>query len=306
MALQGNGKNALYAFGVIALLSCFWTTPAQALCTPLGTTTSAIGLCKPQGGETGWTAAINANWDLVDANVGTIPTGAVMFYAGNSPPTGWYACDGSAKSRTTDSKLYAIVGTTYGVGDGSTTFNIPDGRSRTPMFAGTGSFVSSTDFSNVNTGTDVITVTTNNSLYTGTAVTFATTGAAPAGLVNGNPYFVINVSSTSIKLASSLANAVAGTQIDLTTQGSGTHSVTVAYTTRNLADVGGEETHAETITEMPSHTHVTGSALPFAGGGAFTFAVGTSTITTVTGSTGGSTAANNMQPFLSFTCMVKR
>ena len=59
-----------------------------------------------------------------------MPTGSLMPYAGASAPTGYFLCDGSAKSRTTYAGLFAIIGTTYGVGDGSTTFNIPDLRGR--------------------------------------------------------------------------------------------------------------------------------------------------------------------------------
>ncbi len=56
------------------------------------------------------------------------PIGTVNSYAGSSAPQGWLICNGAAISRTTYADLFAIVGTTYGVGDGSTTFNIPDLR----------------------------------------------------------------------------------------------------------------------------------------------------------------------------------
>jgi len=59
-----------------------------------------------------------------------MPTASLMPYAGSSAPTGYLLCDGAAISRTTYSSLFGIVGTTYGVGDGSTTFNIPDLRGR--------------------------------------------------------------------------------------------------------------------------------------------------------------------------------
>jgi microcystin-dependent protein len=54
-------------------------------------------------------------------------------------PVKWLACDGAAISRTTYAALFAAVGTAWGVGDGSTTFNLPDLRGRTPIGAGTGS-----------------------------------------------------------------------------------------------------------------------------------------------------------------------
>ncbi len=67
------------------------------------------------------------------------PTGTVAQYAGSSAPTGWLLCDGTAVSRATYAALFAIIGTTYGVGDGSTTFNLPDIRGRAPIGAGQGS-----------------------------------------------------------------------------------------------------------------------------------------------------------------------
>ena len=57
-----------------------------------------------------------------------IPAGAIMPFAMNSTPTGWLATDGTAVSRSTYANLFAAISTTYGVGDGSTTFNLPDLR----------------------------------------------------------------------------------------------------------------------------------------------------------------------------------
>lgn len=59
-----------------------------------------------------------------------VPTGAVMPYAGTTEPTGWLFCYGQAVSRTTYADLFTAISTTYGVGDGSTTFNLPDLRGR--------------------------------------------------------------------------------------------------------------------------------------------------------------------------------
>lgn len=57
-----------------------------------------------------------------------VPAGSMMAYAGASSPTGYLFCDGSAVSRSTYSALFAAIGTGYGAGDGSTTFNLPDTR----------------------------------------------------------------------------------------------------------------------------------------------------------------------------------
>lgn len=62
-----------------------------------------------------------------------MPTGAVLpFAASAAPSAAWLLCDGSAVSRTTQAALFAVIATTYGVGDGTTTFNLPDMRGRMP------------------------------------------------------------------------------------------------------------------------------------------------------------------------------
>lgn len=57
-----------------------------------------------------------------------VPVGCVQFFAMSTPPTGWLKANGAAISRTTYATLFAAIGTTFGVGDGSTTFNLPDIR----------------------------------------------------------------------------------------------------------------------------------------------------------------------------------
>jgi microcystin-dependent protein len=58
------------------------------------------------------------------------PSGAIIAFGGISAPSGWLLCDGSAVSRTTYSNLFTAIGTAFGSGDGSTTFNLPDFRGR--------------------------------------------------------------------------------------------------------------------------------------------------------------------------------
>ena len=66
----------------------------------------------------------------------------MMEYAGFTAPTGWLICDGRAVSRTTYATLYAVIGSTYGDGDHSTTFNLPDFRGRVAIGVGTGTGLS--------------------------------------------------------------------------------------------------------------------------------------------------------------------
>lgn len=59
---------------------------------------------------------------------GASPVGVVVAYAGSSAPSGWLLCFGQAVSRASFPELFAVIGTTYGAGDGATTFNLPDCR----------------------------------------------------------------------------------------------------------------------------------------------------------------------------------
>lgn len=66
-----------------------------------------------------------AQWLYLNVVQG-IPIGVVQAFAGNTVPDGWLLCDGSAVSRTDYAGLYAVIGTTYGAGDGTDTFNLPN------------------------------------------------------------------------------------------------------------------------------------------------------------------------------------
>lgn len=78
----------------------------------------------------------NTGWlDLAHASglATALPPGTLAAFGGASSPTGWLLCDGSSVSRSVYSLLFAAVGTVYGAGDGSTTFNVPDLRGRVPV-----------------------------------------------------------------------------------------------------------------------------------------------------------------------------
>lgn len=81
------------------------------------------------------TLVSNLNADLLDSQQGSwySPPGAIVMFGGSSAPEGWLLCDGSAVSRTTYANLFMAISTTYGVGNGSTTFNLPDISGRVPV-----------------------------------------------------------------------------------------------------------------------------------------------------------------------------
>lgn len=64
--------------------------------------------------------------------INSFPAGVTLPFAGSTPPSAWLLCAGQAVSRTTYADLFTAIGTTYGSGDGSTTFNLPDLRGRAP------------------------------------------------------------------------------------------------------------------------------------------------------------------------------
>lgn len=172
----------------------------------------------------------------------------------------------------------------------------------------------------VDAATDLITVPINVDRWlTGMKVQMTTTGTLPTGIVALTDYYVIRMSATTIKLASSLANALAGTAVNITAAGSGTHTITNTLTVRNIGDKGGEEAHSMTGAENgphnhgvtdPGHSHSASFRLGTAAGG-LTYAYGGTTdnasqSVTVNSNTtgitiqnqGSGTAHNNMPPYL--------
>jgi len=79
-----------------------------------------------------------ATKQYVDSTVASgVPTGVLTMWPTGTAPTGWLLCNGAAVSRTTYAALFAAIGTTFGAGDTTTTFNLPDYRDRMPIGANT-------------------------------------------------------------------------------------------------------------------------------------------------------------------------
>jgi microcystin-dependent protein len=113
-----------------------------------------------------------------------IPAGAIMPFAMNGAPTGWLAADGTAVSRSTYATLFAAIATTYGVGDGATTFNVPDLRGY--FVRGTG-----TNSDGTVSGTFAAKQADELKSHTHTYTFKSTTGGSSAG---GDPNSVTNTS----------------------------------------------------------------------------------------------------------------
>lgn len=87
------------------------------------------------------TGSLNAS-PIYQSGYLLVPPGTLMMYIASTAPEGWLICNGLAISRTTYSALFGIMGTIYGAGDGTTTFNLPDMRGRSPLGYGTGAGLS--------------------------------------------------------------------------------------------------------------------------------------------------------------------
>jgi len=99
---------------------------------------------KVSGATSGNFASLGSDGDLTDSGetANTIitvaaPTASITAFAGGSAPTGWLFCNGQEISRSTYSDLFDLIGVTFGGGDGSTTFNVPDLRDRFALGART-------------------------------------------------------------------------------------------------------------------------------------------------------------------------
>jgi microcystin-dependent protein len=106
---------------------------------------------------------------------GIAPTGSLTMWAGAvaSPPTGWLACNGANVSRSTYSALFAVVGTSFGIGDNATTFGLPNLLNRFPVGAGdtytlaaTGGSANATLVSHTHTATSTVTDPGHSHSYT--------------------------------------------------------------------------------------------------------------------------------------------
>ena len=106
----------------------------------------------------GGTEIIN-NGELLE---GGIPTATIVPWTDSSVPSGFLECNGAAVSRTTYSALFAIVGTTYGAGDGSTTFNVPDLQDNVPVGKSNNKALASTGGANTVAATGNIAGSTAN------------------------------------------------------------------------------------------------------------------------------------------------
>lgn len=93
----------------------------------MNTTNRVINLAEPTATQHAATKNY-VDTEISTVAVGFMPVGSVMAFAGLVEPAGWELCNGSTISRTVHAALFAVIADSYGIGDGSTTFNLPDYR----------------------------------------------------------------------------------------------------------------------------------------------------------------------------------
>jgi microcystin-dependent protein len=170
-----------------------------------------------------WSASSVADGSITLAKLASalqvflVPTGSFIPFGGTSVPSGFLLCNGQAVSRTTYADLYAAIGTAYGNGDGSTTFNVPDMRGmflRGHMDVGTVSGSGS--------------ASSNNATFTGhglirTGMKVRVSSGTLTGLSSSTDYYAIVIDANTLAFATSYANALAGTKIAI----SGTNTAVI-------------------------------------------------------------------------------
>jgi microcystin-dependent protein len=168
-------------------------------------------------GGTGATTAAQARTNLGLSTL-LIPSGTIAMWPTATAPTDWLLCDGTAVSRTTYSTLFILFGTTFGAGNGSTTFNLPNYKNRMPYGAdtvaigATGGSADSVVVSHTHTATSTSTVTDPGHLHSVTSImgtlnrAYSISGSTASDGVTANTA----TNTTGITVATATTNTTTG------------------------------------------------------------------------------------------------
>lgn len=196
------------------------------------------------------------------------PIGVFAPFAGTTAPVGWLLCNGAAVSRTIYAALFAVCGTTYGSGDGSTTFNLPNMVNRVPVASGG-------TYSRGSTGGAASVALTEAQLA---SHTHSMSGTASSAGDHGHS------TSGSTGTAGNHSHSETGaTDRAIFPTGGGT---VAAYSSGSTTGGGGDHSHSVSVSvgNAGSHTH---------------------SLSGTVGSTGSGAAHENMQPYLAVPYIVK-
>lgn len=216
-----------------------------------------------------------------------VPVGLISPYGGSTAPnSAWLLCYGQAVSRSTYSALFAVVGTSFGVGDGSTTFNLPDLRGRVPVG------IDNLGGSAANTIQRSTTITTTSASATATPASM--TGLSigmkivstnvPAGTT------ITAVGASTITMSANATASAAGTAVRFS----------MTADANVIGSTGGTDVHTLVTEQLPAHTHTQIGRIASSGAtnglSINTNNNATFQATDTTGSTGSDRAHPNMQP----------
>jgi microcystin-dependent protein len=215
-----------------------------------------------------------------------LPAATIFPYAGTTSPDGWLLCNGAAVSRTTYSALFNVIGTSYGQGDNSTTFNLPDYR--WSFLRGYGPNISVTGSGSA--ASNQATFTAHG--FNRTGVKARLSSGTLTGLAASTDYWVIFVDANTLAFATSKANALAGTRIAI----SGANSAVIVQhedpdaAVRTASTVGANTAgNVGSVQDdaMQGHWHLVGHANGTASGARPTNTATGGTVTIAGSATGG-------------------
>ena len=166
----------------------------------------------------GGTGATTADGARINLGLGTflVPTGSLIMWASNTIPSDWKLCNGAAISRVTFATLFSLLGTTFGAGDGTTTFNLPDYRNKMPYGAdsvvvgATGGSADSIVVAHTHTATSTSTVTDPGHSHNITYVANLAGGSGGPDLNGSSSSKATTTSTTGITVATATTNASTG------------------------------------------------------------------------------------------------
>lgn len=260
-----------------------------------------------------------------------VPVGSMTAYAGTIAPAGWLLCDGTAVSRSLYADLFSVISTTFGSGDGSTTFNLPDLRGRVPVGLDNLGGVDAGRLSVANTlggsgGAETHTLTTGeipSHTHANTATVSSDSAGTPSGTISsdsaGTPSGTISSDSAGTPSINTQSTAGAHTHAVtglngwlLSTSGGQGTAASVAVTGASYRYVAlpsdGGHTHTFTFNALATHNHTFTGTVLTSHTHAFTGAAMSNhshTVTMSNASAGGGGAHNNMQPFMLLGYIIK-